>query len=673
MKWTRLFLLCVALVGVPVSIAQQSLAASAGWTPELMLKLKHVGDVQVSPNGKLVAFTVTEQVMGAGTSEPRTHIWLARADGSESFQFTRGDKSCTHPRWSPDGNWIGFLSGRSGYENIWLIRASGGEAEPLTSGKQGISSFEWSHDGKSIAFIAPLDTSAEEERNAKEKTDWRVVDGAYRFNRLWVVPVQPDAEGERMPRLLTKQDFHLGAGFRQGMIHWSPDDRKIVFDHIPTPRIDDWPKLSISEVDVETGALRQSVPTPVAEAPVYSPDGRWIAYMATDLPLHWAESRRLYVVPAAGGEPRKLASTFDLQPAILGWAADSRSLIVEEARGTTGALYRVPLNGNATEIYRPEEGSFSGATLNRTGHWMGMVVQSTSAAPEAFVTSLDHLAPVPVSQVNAGLPKLPLGRTEVIQWKAADGLDIEGLLTYPVGYQPGKRYPLLLIIHGGPTGVFTQSFIADPGHYPIAVFAARGYAVLQGNPRGSSGYGRDFRWGNYNDWGGKDYGDLMGGVDRVIAIGVADPDRLGVMGWSYGGFMTSWVITQTRRFKAASIGAPITDLASFNGPSDITGFVPNYFGGDSWEIPEAYLKHSPVYNAKGVTTPALIQQGSADPRVPLGQGLEFYNALVRQGGTARMEIYPRSAHSPREPKQILHIMQSNLDWFEKYIGGAGPG
>jgi dipeptidyl aminopeptidase/acylaminoacyl peptidase len=199
------------------------------------------------------------------------------------------------------------------------------------------------------------------------------------------------------------------------------------------------------------------------------------------------------------------------------------------------------------------------------------------------------------------------------------------------------------------------------------MFAARGYAILRPNPRGSGGYGKTFRFANVNDWGGKDYGDIMAGVDHVIAMGVADPDRMAVMGWSYGGFMTSWIVTQTARFRAAVVGAGVTNLWSFTGTADIPGFLPDYFEGEPWEAFENYRKHSPMSYVKGVRTPTLILHGAADERVPTSQGYEFYSALKRQGADVRMVVYPRTPHSPQEPKFIQDLMQRHLDWVERYI------
>ena len=216
-------------------------------------------------------------------------------------------------------------------------------------------------------------------------------------------------------------------------------------------------------------------------------------------------------------------------------------------------------------------------------------------------------------------------------------------------------------------GVFTEGFDGSPATYPVAAFASKGYAVLRPNPRGSSGYGKTFRFANYGDWGGGDYRDVMSGVDHVIAEGVADPDRLGVMGWSYGGFMTSWTITQTKRFRAASVGAGVTNLMSFTGTADIPGFLPDYFGGEYWDKFDAYRSHSAMFQVKGVTTPTLIQHGERDERVPLSQGQELYNALKRQGCKTTMIVYPRTPHGIEEPRLMLDCMKRNLEWFDRYV------
>jgi dipeptidyl aminopeptidase/acylaminoacyl peptidase len=307
------------------------------------------------------------------------------------------------------------------------------------------------------------------------------------------------------------------------------------------------------------------------------------------------------------------------------------------------------------------------SALNRTGTALAYVGQDSDRAPEAYSAPLaDTLKSTKVSAVQPAF-SAALGTTDTVTWNGSDGQVIEGLLTYPVGYQPGTRVPLLLVIHGGPAGAFARSFIGMPSPYPTAVFAARGYAVLRANPRGSSGYGKEFRHANRADWGGGDYRDLMAGVDHVIAMGVADPERLGVMGWSYGGFMTSWVVTQTRRFKAASAGAAVTNLMSFTGVTDIPGFVPDYFGGEYWDVFDAWRAHSAMFNVKGVQTPTLIQHGEADDRVPISQGYEFYNALKRQGVSTKFTVYPRQPHGFTEPKMTLDAARANLEWFDRHV------
>jgi dipeptidyl aminopeptidase/acylaminoacyl peptidase len=669
-KWLSL-ILTIALATSGLSAASASPEQASAWTPELSMKVKAVGGVRVSPDGKRVVYTVNEPVMTADKSEYLTNIWLANADGSEAYQITFGEKSSTSPDWSPDGKWLAFTSARSGKNNLYLLRASGGEAEMITDVKSSVGGFAWSPDGKWIAFTLADPLTADEEKNNKGKDDARWLDENVKLNHLYVVPVAKDASGKRETRQLTKGNFTIGSGLGAGGFDWSPDGKTIVFSHTKSPKADDWTSSNVSVVDVASGAIKPLATTAAAESqPSYSPDGKWIALTISDIPPTWAFHNRLHLIPAAGGAPKALAASFDEQPNLIGWAADSKRLYFSETRGTTTSISALNIETGAITEIEQGRAVYGGINLNHARSMFGLTMQKNDTAVEAYVTRADSFAPTKVSSANVDLPKLPLGKMEVVRWKSGDGMEVEGILNYPVNYKAGERVPLLLVINGGPTGVFTQNFAASPNLYPTAVFNARGYAVLRGNPRGSSGYGRKFRYANYKDWGGGDYRDLMAGVDHVITMGVADPNRLGVMGWSYGGFMTSWIITQTKRFKAASIGAAVTNLMSFTGTADIPGFIPDYMGAQFWDNLDVYRQHSAMFNIKGASTPSLIQHCEGDLRVPISQGYELYNALKQQGVPVRMLVIPRQAHGPTEPKMLLKVMQTNVEWFDKQLGNG---
>ena len=664
-----LLLILPALLLGRTALGQKAHEEPQRWTPAEMMEVKQIGDVHVSPDGQRVVYTVTEPVMTEEKSEYLTHLYMADTDGTNAYPFTFGDASASNPQWSSDGGLIAFTSRRSGKNNLWLIRTHGGGAWQLTDVETGVAGFEWSPDGRRIAFTAATPPSAVVKKAKQGKDDAYVVGEDPSMSHLWVVPVAPDLDEKPEARRLTEGTFNVGGGF-----DWSPDGTTIAFHHTPTSRASDWKLADISTIEVETGAVKPLAQTGAAElSPRYSPDGRYVAFIASDDPPTWGITRDIYVVEARGGTPRRLAPTHDrFFVDLAGWSADGQRLLFTETRGTTTRLAALPLDGSPPQDLDLEEGVLESVALSASGRWLGFVAEAPAAPPEAYVARLDRLDPVQVSRANAGLPDHALGRTEVVRWRAPDSLEIEGLLTYPVGYQEGRRYPLLLVIHGGPWDVYRQSFIANPHvryqpFYPIAAFASDGFAVLRSNFRGSNGYGRDFRYANFGDWGGADYQDLMAGVDYVIERGVADPDRLGVMGWSYGGYMASWIITQTDRFETASIGAPVTNLVSFTGTTDIPGFIPDYFGGEFWEKLEPYLERSPMFNIQGVTTPVLIQHGEEDERVPIGQGYELYNALKRQGVDVKMVVYPRTPHFPREPKLHLDVMRRNLVWFHEHL------
>ena len=642
-------------------------ATAQTWDPEMQLKFKAAGSPRVSPDGKRVVYTVNEAVMTADKSEFVTQIWLANLDTKKNIQMTFGEKSSTNPKWSPDGNWIAFTSNRKDNRSqLYVLSLNGGEAEPLTEGKSGVINFAWSPDGRSIALTMTDAKTEDEEKNDKGRNDWRWVDENIKLARLYVIPVQKDANGKREPRKLTTENYQVED------FDWSSDGSRIAFGHVKSPLANDWTTSDVSVVEVATGTVSVLANTPAAEAsPLYSPDGKSIAILASDAPPRWAQSGAIQILPANGGQPKTLVTSFDAQPGIAGWSGDGKRIYFSEPKGTGTQVYSLDVASNRIDEIKVTPAVIGAMSLNRTGTTFAFTRQTSDTPADIYIASATDFTPVQITTVNADLKTPPLGRTEVISWKSKDGKQIEGLLTYPVGYQSGQRVPLILNIHGGPAGVFQQTFLGGRGSYPLATFASRGYAILRPNPRGSSGYGTEFRRANLKDWGFGDYQDLMTGVDRVIEMGVADPARLGVMGWSYGGFMTSWVVTQTNRFKAASAGAPVTNLMSFNGTADIPSFIPDYFGGQFWEAMELYQKHSPMFNVNAVTTPTMIQHGEADVRVPISQGYEFYNALKVKGVPTRMLVLPRQPHGPNEPKMQLAAMKANLEWFDKYIGSKG--
>ncbi len=631
------------------------------WTPEFSMQVHTIGSVVPSPDAQWIAYTEIKAVAEAERSEQVTQIFLARADGSRRFQLTRAEKSSTAPTFSSDGRYIYFLSERSGKPNIYRVQVAGGEAEMLTDVKGSVGEYKVSPDGKSVAYTA-YEPPADLEKAHKEKRDFRVVDADPENLALYTIPAESNDEGKRDAKKVFEAKYHIAS------FDWSPDGKSIAFEHWPSPLADDWTKAALAEADVATGKVTDLPKTAAAEsAPHYSPDGRYLAFSKTSEPVHWPGDARIALLNRSTGQVRLLPDTFDARPAILGWSADSKSLLFLEAKGTRTELYTMPVDGPPQSLYLPERGSLGGgAALNLSGTHVGFSRESCSDAPEAYFLSLQGGQPVRVSRTNDDLAKPPLGETKVIRWKSKDGLEVEGLLTLPVGYESGKKYPLVLNIHGGPAGAFAETFIGRFSIYPIAAFASSGYAVLRPNPRGSGGYGKQFRYANVADWGGKDFEDDMAGVDQVISMGIADPDHLAVLGWSYGGFMTSWVITHTDRFKAAVVGAGVTNLWSFTGTSDIPGFLPDYFEGEPWEQFRNFTDHSPITFVKNVKTPTLVLHGEADIRVPTSQGYEFYHALKKLGVTTKMVVYPRTPHGPREPKFILDIAQRNMDWVEKY-------
>lgn len=642
------------------------------WTLENTLRYRNVSAPAVSPDGALAAVTVTEPVMNGDTSRSRStlHVFALDATPTTSPLWSEADASA--PVWSPDGDWLAFASSRTGARNVWRARFvdDARVVEQVTDLDRPVREFGWSPDGRWLAFVAADEPDDPARHAAREASDVRVMGEGHRMARLYVTPA--DATGGTRPiRPLTPPRRHVGGHVGAGLdgpgFAWSPDGAEIVFTHSPSPLGDDWVHADVSIVDVATGAVRPLLVSPAAAGGVaWSPDGEWIALPVTDVPATYALTTRLHVISPGTGELRPLAESFDRRPSLIGWSADSRRVIISESRGVGAVLSALPVDGSERIDLSPDTLLVAGAALGGRRTIVGFVSEAADRPPEAFIASLDVFTPRQVTAVQPAVaPALP--QTETIRWQAYDGTTVEGLLTYPRRWTPGTRAPLLVILHGGPPSVFTNGFIGRLAWYPIAVFAERGFAVLRPNVRGSSGYGRDFRYANLADWGGGDHRDVVAGIDALAERGIIDSTRVGIMGWSYGGYLTAISITRTTRFRAASVGAGITDLVSFSGTADIPGFVPSYYGGEFWGDPDPWLRDSPIHNIDRVTTPTLIQHGELDERVPLGQGLQLYHALRRRGVPVRMLIYPGQGHALAGPRFQLHAARENLEWFERWL------
>ncbi len=642
-----------------------TLFAQKAWTPAGMMKFKRLTSAVISPDGKRVAYTVSVPLMEGDKSEYLTHIWVAATDGSMNRQFTYGDKSCANPQFSPDSRWLAFTSSRgSDKTQLHVISLDGGEAEQLTSQKNSVGQFSWSPDGKRIAFIMTDLLTEQEEKNRKEKRDMEVAD-TYKNAHLYTVSLTKDPKGKNPVKRLTAGDFHVTD------FTWSPDGKTIAFVHQVNASLNEWTTADISTVPSDSGAIKALVANKGQDAnPLYSPDGQWLAYYSGGDVVSWSGANHAYVIPAAGGQAKKLAPTYDGSFQLICWAADSKSIFISEAYHTTRVVYALPVDGKPARMITPADGMYTNATFSKATDQMACIYQHSSAPPHVYVMSLKDMKPRKITTVNEDFEKKMHAKTEVISWKSKDGrYTIEGLLTYPANYQPGRKYPLVVNIHGGPAGVFTQNYTGISSIYPIQAFASEGYAVLRPNPRGSSGYGVEFRQANKNDWGFGDYNDIMAGVDKIIADGMVHPDSLCVTGWSYGGYMTSMIITKTNRFKAAMVGAGVTNLISFTGTADIPDFIPDYFDGELWDRTDIYAKHSAMFAVKNVTTPTLVIHGERDLRVPISQGQELYMALKRLGVKTQMVSYPRTPHGPQEPKFIQDIAERVIAWFNTHNRG----
>jgi dipeptidyl aminopeptidase/acylaminoacyl peptidase len=647
-------LLVVSLSLCIGALAQQKRAM----TLEDVLAIKTVSDAQVSPDGKWVAYVVTSVDMKENASD--ADVWLVSTAGGEPIRLTTSKKNDTQPRWSPDGKRLAFISAREDKPQIFLISPFGGEAEKLTDSKSGVQSFQWAPDGNRLAYVAQQEPTPDEEKKQKDKDDAQVVDKNFKFSRIWIIDVST-----KKPRELVKGEFNPSDP------QWSPNGSSIAFVTNPTPKADDGSLSDIWIVDVESGKQRKLTDNDGPDnAPRWSPDSRQIAFLSRDRKNGEIGQQTLMIMSAEGGTPREVAPGFKYQPGPAKWSADGRTIYFNAGVRTTSQVFAVPAAGGDPKQVSNIVGVMGQATFSRDGSVIAFTKSDTQHADDVFVAkALPVSEPIKLTDHNPQVRDLALGAGELVRWKGKDGMEIEGIVIYPVGYQQGKRYPTAAMIHGGPSGVWTQSFPGSWGNFGH-VWAGKGWVVFYPNIRGSSSYGEKFLLSNVRDWGGGDYQDIQTGLDYLIAKGVADPDKLAQSGWSYGGYMTAWTLTQTNRFKAVMVGAGLTDMFSMYSTDDLQRILVAYFGAEPWNDVEAYRRASAMTFIKQAKTPTLILHGGSDTRVPPSQAQELYMGLRQNGVPVELVFFPREPHGLGEPRHRLDKMRREYAWFSKYVLGV---
>jgi len=653
----------IALIAIGAIIC----AAQAPHVPTLddLLTLKSVGGTQISPDGKWVAYTV-----GYGDFKQDafvTQIWLANTDTGKSFQLTRGEKSSTSPRWSPDGQWLAFLSNRVEDKNqIFLINPEGGEAQQLTKSETAINSFAWSEDGKMIAYAATEPTAQPMKDRKDYFGDYDVVRDGYSYVHLWTFAVADAMNGPLVGRQRTKKkDFSIDS------FSWSPDGSTIAFSATINPDLIQGATDDIYVLKLSDDSVKKVVDQPGPDSnPRFSPDGKQIVFVsAMGDKLYFASNSKLAVVNTEGGTPRSITDSFDENPGLIEW--NRGGIYFAGSQKTAAHLFRVdPVTAKVSRVSQPDDliaGSFSFA---RSTDRIAFAIASPTSINEVFVSDLRRFMPRKLSDLNDQTKAFTLGTREVISWKSQDGASIEGVLIKPANFDPNRKYPLLCIIHGGPTGIDRPVLLTpDTRYYPSDIWAARGALILKVNYRGSAGYGEKFRKLNMRNLGVGDAWDVLSGIDYLIAKGWVDKNKVACMGWSQGGYISAFLTTSTDRFVAISVGAGISNWATYYYNTDITPFTINYLGNDPAMDPEIYQKTSPMSYIKGAKTPTLIQHGELDRRVPIANAYELRQGLEDRGVKVEMVVYKGFGHGITKPKSQRAVMQHNLAWFNHYVWG----
>ena len=648
-----------------------------GMTLDDLAKLVRVGAPQLSPDGKWIAYTVSE--IDTAEDKAVSNLWMVSWDGTQDIQLTFGaatqeGSSAGSPRWSPDGRYLAFTSDRPGKakgSQVWVLDRRGGEARQLTDVKEDLNDYRWSPDSRQLLLTLRAKEEPEPEKGAKPTPPKPIVLDRYHFKQ--------DIEGyltdkrdhlflyDIATRKLTK--LTTDDKYEEHQAEWSPDGTKIAFiSNHDAPDPDRTGNTDVFVSDAKPGSAPRKLTTFTGEdsGPLtWSADSKTIAYLQGVQP-HFTEyaTTRLAIIPAEGGAAKLVSAKIDNNVSPPVFAPGGKSLLTTVSDDRVEYVEEVPLSGEGSKRVTPEQGS--AGELNSAGGHVALLWQTDANAPEIYALDGGHLRKL-TAHNDALVAQLALAPAEEIAGKSADGTDVHGLLTMPLGYKPGTRAPMVLFIHGGPTGQDEHEFVAAR-----QLFAAHGYAMLNVNYRGSTGRGQAYSEAISADWGHLEVEDLLGVVDAAVATGKIDPDKLVVGGWSYGGILTDATIARTTRFKAASSGAGVANVFGLYGIDEYILQYDNELG-QPWKHPDVYIKLSyPFFHADKIVTPTLFMGGDKDFNVPVEGGEQMYQALKSVGTPTELIIYPGQFHGITRPSFIRDRYQRWFDWCDKYLGLTPP-
>ncbi|MCU0419044.1 MAG: S9 family peptidase [Cyclobacteriaceae bacterium] len=669
---------------IVLALAFLPCVATAQYVPtiEEVISLRSVGNVHLAPDGKAVVFTV--QSTDWNENRYDTELWLSR-EGAPPFQLTHYAKgSSVAPLFSPDGQWIAFLSDRGNKNQIHVIRTQGGEARAITKEEEGISFYEWHPDGQRLVFVKPDKEDKARKDREKRYGAFEADDKEFTRSHLWQIEFKPDmADPAERPCYQPVDSLKAKAGclewpkaqritegnFTVTGFSVSPDGKHIAFSHQPDPLINSFVKSDLSMVELATKKVTALVTHPSADSfEDWSPDSREVLFTSngSDTLSNFYTNSRLFAIRVDTKAIRPLAKDWDED--LGGFTWEATGIYSAMWNKTNRPLYRVdPSSGtHAAVAALPQH--VTGPSFSRDGRTVAFVGRNGDELGEVYLAAVGSQAQR-LTQMNAQISQWKVAKSEVIAWKSKDGTTIEGVLHKPAHYDPSKKYPLLVIIHGGPTGIDTPSPVPTPGPYPVLQWLDKGCLVLRPNYRGSAGYGEAFRALNVKNLGLGDMWDVMSGIDYLDKKGMIDKTKMGCMGWSQGGYISAFLTTNTDAFKAISVGAGISNWMTYYVNTDIHPFTRQYLKATPWSDEGIYKRTSPMTTIRKAKTPTLIQHGEFDKRVPIANAYELLQGLRDNRVPAELMVYKGFGHGITKPKERLAAHWHNWQWFAKYVWG----